>query len=129
MSRLINLLRQQMESRDWSAHQLDKETGGQVTRGAIEAILSGKTKIPALSTLDTFARKFNIPLWVWVDAVGYDLGFAPSGEISEARAAALARATPEYAQIMEYLTNSDLDTLRGVLSFLEIQGHIRQQNG
>lgn len=129
MSRLINLLRQQMESREWSAHQLQQETKKEVTRGAIEAILSGKTKIPALSTMNVFARIFDVPLWVWVDAVGYDLGFVPPGELSESRAAALARAVPEFSQITEYLANADMDTLRGVLSFLEIQVHIRQQNG
>lgn len=117
--------------RDFLAREQDRLTyrglaeHTKISRGALEAIINGKTKeLPRLETLIRIAKAYNKPLWEVQRMAGVDLDLPKSADEVAARLGQLIVQVPGLATLVDRLIarwDTDPDFVKGFLIGLEAQ--------
>jgi hypothetical protein len=119
MSRLADLLRQQMDMNGWGKRELERETG--VKRASIDHILDNDDAVPRLDTLDKFSKRFRMPLGHLIRLCGYEPNAddADDDELMR-RLSAVMSAMPQFRPIIDQMIQLDSRGLDSLVVYLEV---------
>ena len=117
MTPLANFLKHQMEQREWSLRDAEREIG--VSRSALDNILKNEEVIPGLDTLTKIGIVFKVPLWRMVEMCGFDLGIPRKASDQSARLTALMESMPQLKPVVDHLLELHPNDIDGILDYLE----------
>lgn len=66
------LLIKELESRQWTLRELGRNAG--VTQATISKLINTPGRCPDLGTLNSLSAALSIPLYILIEACGYDVG-------------------------------------------------------
>lgn len=92
MNGLASLLLAEIERRNWSIRRLAEEAG--LSQPTLSKLISIADRIPDLETLVRLSGALDLPLRQLIEACGFKVEEAPSGNF-EQRARAIIGAVPE----------------------------------
>jgi transcriptional regulator with XRE-family HTH domain len=126
MKELGDLLKQEMEMRDWSLRDLADEAGIS-SHSTLAKYVDGTVKAPRLDILKKISLALKLPLRRLVTACGYEVDDTPIPDDEVARIESLLRQVPELRTYLDDLAALSSDDRAAALAMTSGLVHHRKR--